>query len=338
MKALAISALLISWLLFAPSGSAQGPCAPDGEVTFVCGPTNPEDLIEVPRSPWVIVSSMVDEGQLYVADTRDGTATELFPSASSRTRHDAALYGACPDPPGTRFRPHGVSVLPGNGGIHTLHVVGHGDREAVEVFEVDASGDRATATWIGCVVAPAGVSLNSVASLRDGGFVVTNFQISGGGELWEWHADAGWAKVPGSESGGPNGVAVSQDERWLYIGAWVSKTLVRVSRGQTPVQRDEVEVGFQIDNIHWAPDGSLLAAGHGGTGDATPLTCLMEGRCDGVTSRVAKVDPQTLTAEEVVRYPSNDLVVVGTGAVQIGDEIWLGSIGGGNRIARFAAP
>ena len=141
MKVLAITTLLVSYLLFASSGSAQVPCAPDGDVTFVCGPTNPEDLIEVPRSPWVIVSSMVDEGQLYVADTRDGTATELFPSASSRTQHDAALYGACPDPPGTRFRPHGISVLPGNGGIHTLHVVGHGDREAVEVLEIQ--GNRA---------------------------------------------------------------------------------------------------------------------------------------------------------------------------------------------------
>ena len=50
------------------------------------------------------------------------------------------------------------------------------------------------------------------------------------------------------------------------------------------------------------------------------------------------MDPETLTAQEIVRYPSNDLVILGTTAIQVGDEIWLGSIGGGDRIARFSAP
>ena len=68
------------------------------------------------------------------------------------------------------------------------------------------------------------------------------------------------------------------------------------------------------------------------------ITCISEGNCAGMTSRVAKVDPQTLTAQEIVRYPSSDLVVLGTAAIQVGDEIWLGSIGGGDRIARFSAP
>ena len=194
-----------------------------------------------------------------------------------------------------------------------------------------------TLTWVGCVVAPDMIGLNSVAVLPDGGFAVTNFQFTEG-ELWEWKPAAGWTKVSGSETAGPNGLGVSTDGRWFYIGGWGSQSLIRLSRGQMPVQKDAVDVGFHVDNVHWAPDGSLLAAGQGRSGEATIMDCVSRGNCVGVTARVAKVDPQTLIAQEIVRYPSSDLVVIGTAAIQVGDEIWLGAAGGGDRIARFPAP
>ena len=53
---------------------------------------------------------------------------------------------------------------------------------------------------------------------------------------------------------------------------------------------------------------------------------------------VASVDPEELTAQEIVRYPSNDLVILGTVAIRVGEEIWLGGIGGSDRIARFQVP
>ena len=45
-----------------------------------------------------------------------------------------------------------------------------------------------------------------------------------------------------------------------------------------------------------------------------------------------------MTAEEIVNYPSNDLLILGTVAIQVGDEIWVGGVGRGERIARFPAP
>ena len=338
MRSLTVIGTFVTCVLtLGACNSATAACDPEGDIEFLCGPVNPEDLISVPQSPWVIVSSMEDEGHLYLADTRDHTATVLFPTETSRPRQDATTYGDCSGPPTAQFRPHGLSLRPGNDGTHTLYVVGHGGREAVEVFQLDTSGTSPTATWIGCVMAPDMVGLNSVAALPDGGFVATNFQFTGG-ELWEWHPVEGWAKVPGSETDSPNGVVVSPDGRWFYIGGWGSQSLIRLSRGQTPVQKDAVDVGFQVDNVRWTPDGSLFAAGQGRSGEATVITCAGEGNCAGLTSRVAKVDPQTLAAQEIVRYPSNDLVILGTAAIQVGDEIWLGSIGGGDRIARFPAP
>ena len=317
------------------AGAAQ--CGADGDVEFVCGPVSPEDLAAVPDSPWVIVSSMTDDGHLHATDTRDHSSRQIYPVDSSTPRYDAALYGACPGPDTSRFRPHGLGLRPGADGVHTLYVVRHGAREAVEVFEIDARGEAPAATWVGCAVAPAGVGLNSVAALPDGAFVATNFQRSTG-ELWEWHPGAGWTEVPGSATAGPNGVEASPDGRWLYIGGWGTQSLIRLSRGQSPVVVDSVDVGFHIDNVHWAPDGTLLAAGHAGSGPDSIFACLGQGACDGVTSRVAKIIPDSLAKEEIVRYPSNERIILGTVGIQVGDEIWVGGVGGGEHIGRFPAP
>jgi sugar lactone lactonase YvrE len=186
------------------------------------------------------------------------------------------------------------------------------------------------------VVAPEGVSINSVAALPGGGFVITNFQMAAG-ELWEWQPGDGWERVPGSEMAGPNGIVASDDGRWLYIGGWATQSLIRLSRGQTPPQISSVDVGHHVDNVRWATDGSLLAAGHVGETPTAIFQCLGQGQgCDGVSSMVTRVDPELLTAREIIRYPSNDLLILGTVAIEVGDEIWVGGIAGGTRIARFA--
>ncbi len=317
------------------AGAAQ--CDPDGEVEFVCGPVNPEDLAAVPDSPWVIVSSMADDGHLHATDTRDHTSRRIYPAETSEPRHDTALYGACPGPDTSGFRPHGLGLRPGDDGVHTLYVVRHGARESVEVFELDARRAEPSVTWVGCAVAPEGVGLNSVAALPHNGFVATNFQRSTG-ELWEWQPATGWTEVPGSATAGPNGIEASPDGEWLYIGGWGTQSLIRLSRERTPVVVDSVDVGFHIDNVHWAPDGTLLAAGHAGSGPDSIFACLGQGACDGVTSRVAKIIPDSLAQEEIVRYPSNDRIILGTVGIQVGDEIWVGGVGGGERIGRFPAP
>ena len=321
-------------LLLAHPSAAQ--CAPDGGVEFVCGPVSPEDLVIVPDSPYVIAAGMEDDGYLYAIDTRDLGSAVLYPSAAAGSRPEAAFSG-CGGPLADGFRPHGLSVRPGSDGRHTLYVVRHGAREAIEVFDVDTRGDAPTLTWEGCAEAPQGVTFNSVTALPGGGFAATHFNLAGG-EIWEWQPDTGWAQVPGSETSGPNGLVSSPDGRWFYVGGWGTRSLIRLSRGRTPVQTDAVAVGFHIDNVRWAPDGSLLAAGHVGEAAESIFQCLGQGQCDGVTSRVAKVDPEALTAEEIVRYPSNVHVILGTVGLQVGDEIWLGGIAGSDRIARFPAP
>jgi hypothetical protein len=318
--------------LAAPS-AAQ--CEPDGEVEFVCGPISPEDLALVPDTPWVIVASWEDDGYLSAADSRDHGTVRLFPTATSQARHDTATYGSCPGMTTDRFRAHGISLRPGRNGTHTLYVVRHGEREAVEVFEVDARSATPSLTWVGCAVAPEGLGLNAVVALPDGGFAATSPRTS---NLWEWHTGDGWVQVPGSDDIGPNGLEVSADGRWFLVAGYGSQSVIRLSRGQTPVQKDAVEVGFNIDNVHWAPDGTLLAAGHRAPTPRRVGECIGRRTCEGITSHVARVDTQALTSQEIFTYPTNDYLILGTVAIEVGDELWVGGVAGGTRIARVPLP
>jgi hypothetical protein len=238
----------------------------------------PEDLVVVPGSEWVIASGDAAGGAIKAIHVRDWTTTVLFPTATPRQRLDAKTYDSCPGPIDAeekdRFRAHGLYLRPGRNSLHTLYVVHHGTRESIEVFEFDGRANPPTATWIGCAVAPEPVGLNSVVGLPDGGFAATNFQPRGAargranmqageknGELWEWHTGSGWKIVPGSEAAGANGIEISKDGKWFSMGGWGSQTFIRMSRGQTPFKRDEIPVGFRLDNLRWAPDGSLFAAG-----------------------------------------------------------------------------
>ncbi|MEE2613112.1 MAG: hypothetical protein VX975_04740 [Acidobacteriota bacterium] len=318
--------------LAAPS-AAQ--CEPDGEVEFVCGPISPEDLALVPDTPWVIVASWEDDGYLSAADSRDHGTVRLFPTATSQARHDTATYGSCPGMTTDRFRAHGISLRPGRNRTHTLYVVRHGEREAVEVFEVDARSATPSLTWVGCAVAPESLGLNAVVALPDGGFAATSPRTS---NLWEWHTGDGWVQVPGSDDIGPNGLEVSADGRWFLVAGYGSQSVIRLSRGQTPVQKDAVEVGFNIDNVHWAPDGTLLAAGHRAPTPRRVGECIGRRTCEGITSHVARVDTQALTSQEIFTYPTNDYLILGTVAIEVGDELWVGGVAGGTRIARVPLP
>ncbi|MEE2638034.1 MAG: hypothetical protein VYE68_12470 [Acidobacteriota bacterium] len=312
---------------------SQAQCEPDGDIQFVCGAISPEDLAQVPDTPWVLVANMVDDGYLSAADTRDHSLVRVFPTTTipTRARHDTDTYAGCPGLTTEQFRAHGVSLRPGDGGMHTLHVVRHGEREAIEVFEVDANQTPPQLTWIGCAVAPEGLGLNSVVGLPDGGFAATSPAT---GDVWEWHTDNGWERVPGSEDIGPNGLEISADGQWFLVAGYRAQSVIRLSRGRIPVAADTIEVGFNIDNVHWAPDGTLLAAGHTAPTPTGVRDCIRGENCEGVMSYVARVDVDAGTSEQIFSYPSNDLVILGTAAIEVGDELWVGQVAEGTRIAR----
>ena len=297
------------------AGQPPAGCNPAGNIRYVCGQQAPEDLVLIPGAQWILASSYGGSGGINLINVRDHTTTLVFPAATAKERLDAKTYNTCPGPPDAadkaKFLTHGLALRAGRNSTHTLYAVHHGGRESIEVFEVDARGKTPALTWIGCAVVPDPIGLNSVVALPEGGFIATDFLARGidaagrgrmlagenNGALWEWHTSTGWKMIPGSQAAGANGLEISKDGKWIYVAAWGSQSFFRMSRGQTPVKRDTIPLGFRVDNIRWAPDGSIYATGQGGV---APMQ----------TSNIVKIDPATLkslrsrTAPSSARAPS----------------------------------
>lgn len=355
----ALAACAAAWLSVscgnaqAPSSSLPPSCGPLGDLRFVCGPDGPEDLVAVPRTSWLLSSAFNGAGGIFAIDTVNGTSARVFPMPLSTERFDSTTYASCPGPlqgeDRAAFRTHGLDLKAGPASAHTLYAVHHGGRESVEVFSLDASATPPTVAWIGCVVAPDPIGLNAVVALPGGGFAATNFDprppagvqaagvsskvLSGdrNGEVWEWHPKTGWAKVPGSEASGANGLALSADGQWYYVAQWGSRAFMRLSRGKTPVERHEIPVGFRVDNLRWSRDGTTLLA----AGQDRALAELPQGT--GPVSVIGRIDPQAMTYTEILKKPVPSGLFAATVAIDATGDYWVGSFRG-DRITRYPIP
>jgi len=312
---------------------------------IIHGPINAEDLALVPGTPWVVTSGMrgptAPQAHLYAIDRRDGSASELYPYKAG-VDHDTATYDAALealDP--ADFEPHGIDVGPGPGGGLHVHVVHHGVRESVEVFRLDLDGDRPTLTWVGAVALPDGCWGNDVAVRPDGGFLVTStadisegleagFAASLGGaptgKVVEWSPADGWRDVAGSQMNSTNGIAVSADGDRVFIAGWNPRTLVRVTRGEGEPTVDTVALDLMPDNLTWTAGGRLLAAGPADT-TIEQFTAQFYGadpECRFPTA-IVEIDPDTLAVTTLVAYGA-ERWGPGTTALEVGDEIWVGSM------------
>jgi hypothetical protein len=342
------SALALVTLGFFTS-PASAACDPVDGAEFICGMGSPEDLIHVPATSWIIVSGMAEgSSHLYAIDSRTKTPTSLYPVAGARIQQDKKTYGACPGPlPERTFGAHGIDIRPKGGGKHALYAVNHAGRESIEVFELDATGAAPSVTWVGCAVLPAGASGNGVVGLPDGGFITTNFkdptdkdafqkmsamQITG--NVYEWHPGSGWKALPDSAMSGANGLALSNDGKWLYVAGWPGKNVTRFERtGETWTKRDSTATGILTDNLRWMADGSLLASGQ----DAN-MPAVFQCRAPEcyVASAAVKIDPKTMKTQRVMSYKGNDSFQGSTTAIDVGNEYWVGSFRG-DSVARIPA-
>jgi hypothetical protein len=327
-----------------PAGAAAN-CSPVGDMHFVCGPKNAEDLVLVPNTKWIVATGMGMEtgaGNLYLVNADDKRWNSIYPQTIAIPKKHNELFAECPGPPDvTKFSSHGAALRPGKNGIHTLYVVNHGGRESVEVFSVDGKPATPVITWIGCAEFKEPASLNAVAPLPDGGFVVTKMydpsdpnpwqkmndrQLSGA--TYEWHPDTGYQLIPNSELSGNNGVEVSDDGKWLFVAAWSNHSIVRYSREDPSAKPTVVSFGFLMDNIRRAPDGQLFVTGHNAV--IKDMRACKENCLNG--SAVWKLDPATMKTQKIAEFPANKYFGDATVALQVDDHLWIGTFRG-DRIA-----
>jgi hypothetical protein len=355
LGAMFLSAILGVCRVSSAQAALKVDCSPSKGVSFICGVTNVEDFAPVPDSKWVIGGNLATasnpRGNLYLFDTGRKTATAVKPSEIA-IRPDKKTYPGCPGPLDMKtFGPHGLDLSRTGGTHRVLYAVNHGGREAVEVFTVDLSKPKPVFAWTGCVVAPSGFWPDAVASLPDGGIVVTSLwdptdpdrvnKLGNGqpvGALDEWHAGKGWSAIPGSEGmSGPNGVIVSPDGKNIFVAVWSGKQLVRINRAISPPKVDAVPTGMLTDNVRWAPSGNEIFVGGQDATVEQVLTCFESSavNCD-VPFRIYRMDAATLKMTEVVRSGVYGVMGAGTGAIQAGNKIWVSTFRG-DRIGIFPA-
>lgn len=273
----------------------------------------------------------------------------LFPLEWVEALPGAERWGDpdCAGPPSIAdFLPHGLDLGVGPGGRAALAVVVHGAREVIDLFEM-LPEDAPTLEWRGCVEVPESMSANDVALVGDGGFVMTNMlprfasldakaiwnglKISLGfttGSVLRWSPDTSWVELEGSRGSAPNGIAISRDGRSLYVSEWGGEAVYRLRYAKVPTAgaipvRQEVAVEGSPDNLTWTPGGRLLVASQlAGPVEAIRCAEVAFGGCD-LGYVITSIDPRTLAATRIAEGRGAASV-----ALEVGDEIWVGSFVG----------
>lgn len=328
--------------------SAPGPildCEPKGASVPICGFKNPEDIVPLPGNRALLVSEYGDiahahPGAIVLLDPATHALTRIF---GARSKSGSAVPGwgsaDCPGPPGARFSPHGIDLVRRTDGALSLLAVQHGDREAIEFFEVVGSGTDWKIAWRGCVAAPPDANLNEVVGFGDGSFYTTKMVSmqatnwaaempqTDTGNAFGWSQAKGYWAIPGTSGIMPNGIEASADGSIVYMNASMGNELrkVEVATGKL-LGRADVALP---DNVTWAPDGeSLLVASLGATTPAEFAVCsnLEAGACP-LPFRIVEVDEATL--ETRVLFDSQGTPMgAGTVGLRVGDDLYIGSFSG----------
>ncbi|MEJ1962788.1 MAG: hypothetical protein WDO56_15065 [Gammaproteobacteria bacterium] len=336
--------ICLSLWLVAPA-SAQS-CGPAGGLEFICGPKNPEDLVRVPGTPWIISSSMTAGSSPTLIDSRNGSYSSLHAQA----KPDATFANCATPPDPAKAITHGLNLRAGANGHSTLYAVGHGAREAIEVFDVDATGAKPALTWKGCVPMPEDLVANSVASFADGSLVTTVMLMPGKtfaesvakqptGAVYEWTpGKKGFDLIRGSELPGNNGIEVSADGKEIFVVSSGLQTIIAFAHANPTRQlRTTRPLPLTPDNVHMGADGRLLTAGMkndvpecgGAPGPQHSLEKLS--KCPrGFMALI--IDPKTMKDTLLTESPAIPTFTNATMVLTFDEQFWIGTFSG-DRVA-----
>lgn len=339
LAAAAIAALALTFAPRAALAQAAAPpagCADGARFKYVCGLKAAEDLVLIPGTTWIVASGLGDgatnptsatPGELALIDSVAHTGAKATFAAGA----PKAPYDKCPGPPDpAHFATHGLNILPAGRGKARLFAVGHGAREAIEVFDVTAGKGPPTLTWIGCVPALPGAFHNSVVALKDGRIIVTDFlhspttfrdMLAGKttGAVYVWKPGGALTKLPGTDLPGANGVEVSSDLKHLFVAVTGTSSVMRYELAATDKAPAVIKPGLRTDNLRWGPGGKLLLAGP--SSEPCPGGAA---RCPAVPMVVA-LDPSTLAVTPVLHAAPDPAFASLSSALIVGQTLWLGS-------------
>ena len=335
-----ITLILPIWISTAVAGDLQN----YGNLKIIKGPQNAEDILPLGDTKWLVTSGMNGQtsgsnfsGHLYLINGKEKTFEEFFPGKNPTFDHNKKMFSECPRPINPdNFSSHGLALKELSPGQYRLYMTSHGEREAIEVFNINTGSAKPSISWTGCIPLSEDIMANSVAILSDGGFVTTKFhdptipnsmmgimqgKLTGG--VHEWHPGEKVKAIPGTELSGANGIAVSPDDKYVYVAAFGSREIVRFDRTESPVTLEKVKIDIMPDNIHWGDDGLLYTAGNNSV--------------RGTGWSVFSIHPGTLETKRVTGVDQTASMQNASSALPVDDEIWAGTFSG-DRIGYLPMP
>ena len=323
-------------------------CEPRGEIRPVCDMRTPEDIAALPDDRHLLLAHFGHMGEalgsISLFDTRIETLTPLYPVPGGEDV-TGELWGdaGCTEPPGDSIGPHGTHLHQLDDGSWRYLVVNHGQREAVELFEVFPAGADTRLAWRGCVMAAEDTLMNDVVGLNNGDIVYSRmFRPSDSlnmvksvfgipsGELWRWNREAGLSPLEATAAAQPNGLEIDAENRYVYANMYMEQEVwqVRLSDGEVTARYDIPN----SDNSAWGSDGRLWLTTHD-MGVREILSCFDHPYepCPGGFVIVA-LDTQTGEHEEVFRHEGAPMGAATVAVPQAG-RVYMGSFVGDRLIS-----
>ena len=140
------------------SRDASKKCEPSGEIQYVCGPVNAEDILQIGDTEWLVTSGMSGfqgpptVGALYLVNHVSAHQREVVsrpePDPESGSENVRGLPWTVD---ASTFVAHGLDLQRQDTNRYRLYVTSHGKRESVEVFDIETAQSPPTIAWVGCV-------------------------------------------------------------------------------------------------------------------------------------------------------------------------------------------
>lgn len=310
---------------------------------FIQGVWNPEDMVALPGTSWIVASGMRSTrhpGRLFAVNTASQTEMRelLWEPAAETGRRGRDV-----------FAPHGLASRALADGRWELLVVDHGGGEAIDRLIVAIGEDGPAIIHGERIPQPPGTWADAVSYLPDDGFVATSMydptdpgsyaklaRAERTGQVWRWSRSGGWSRFGDLQFSGPNGLAITPDGASVIVCEWGARKVWRLDRNGAPIASRDLN--FLPDNLRWSTDGRLLLAGQ-----AVPAETVLDWS-DGTRQSppafdVVQLDPASLDVLPLISADAAGAAQMkfggATGALMVGDSIWVGSFTG-ERIAVFA--
>ncbi len=273
------------------------PHAARGKVATLCGFENPVDVENAAGARLLLVSqrrrSRDNSGGSIMALTVSASGPSkpwrIWPTGDLKrdigVRRGLPLLGdpRCNKAPSfDGFSPQGLAARSDVvQGLVRVAVVSHGEREAVELFDVVGRGRKARMIWRGCVPMPGSLAGNDIALVGAQEFIVASdtvvepgmrgvyyrvFQRFGStvGHLARWKRGKGWSTLEGTVGPTINGLMLADGGDTVVYSESTTGEIKRMGwrRNALRTPRDRVHIGGRPDNLSLGADGKALLITH----------------------------------------------------------------------------